>query len=320
MPQAVTHTYIFIKLCTRIHVYIRRSWPRLERHEVRKCADKQTCPFQKGSTVRLWPSSAVDGAWLAGTYTRVTVRWLCSAQMKRKKKKFHILEENVEFLIRFAFTGLSTFWAHRLNGAGWFREHIDGINRSVVLSDRAKEQRWEGDEQPRRCMKCLHDSERSRCLCSRCVRAARSQICIVRSVSLLQCMLLRGLPAVASSRSLFTNAFLFSSSSWLGIRPALPPSMWQACYRHTARGVKQLAIMYGAVGNFSDPFTSTVVASLLSFPHQCPRMTAKTEQNFSNWLWRKAKISVFMSFDDCSLVVSISLLSPLCKFIWLDMF
>lgn len=34
-----------------------------------------------------------------------------------------------------------------------------------------------------------------------------------------------GVPAVASSRSLFTKAFLFSSSSWLGMRPALPPSM-----------------------------------------------------------------------------------------------
>lgn len=36
-------------------------------------------------------------------------------------------------------------------------------------------------------------------------------------------------PVVANSRSLFTNAFLFSSRSWLGIKPALPPSMWQAC-------------------------------------------------------------------------------------------
>lgn len=99
-------------------------------------------------------------------------------------------------------------------------------------------------------MKRVHDRERNRCcLCSWCVRAARSlcQICIMRSVSLLHCMLLRGLPAVASSRSLFTNAFLFSSSSWLGIRPALPPSMWQACWQHTGRAVKEDR----AVGKFS---------------------------------------------------------------------
>lgn len=53
--------------------------------------------------------------------------------------------ENPEFLIRLAFTGfLSTFWAHILNGAGWFREHIDAINSSAALSDRIKEQRGGG--------------------------------------------------------------------------------------------------------------------------------------------------------------------------------
>lgn len=42
------------------------------------------------------------------------------------------------------------------------------------------------------------------------------------------------LPAGASSTSLLTNAFLFSSSIWLGISPALPPSTWRACiHRHT---------------------------------------------------------------------------------------
>lgn len=184
------------------------------------------------------------------------------------KKTFPISEENVWFLIRFAFTGLlSTFWAHSLNGAGWFRENIDAINSSAALSDRVKEQRREGDEQPRRCMKCLHDRERNRCcLCSQCVRAARSlcHICIMRSVSLLQCLLLRGLPAVASSRSLFTNAFLFSSSSWLGIRPALPPSMWQACYQHTARAVKAVSNYVQSSGEVLRPF-HICCCSLITF-------------------------------------------------------
>lgn len=44
-----------------------------------------------------------------------------------------------------------------------------------------------------------------------------------RAVNLCSIRCVR-LPAAFSSRSLFTNAFLFSSSSWLGIRPALPPS------------------------------------------------------------------------------------------------
>lgn len=186
--------------------------------------------------------------------------WLLMTVFSADNKTFHISEENVEFLIRFAFTGLlSTFWAHSLNGAGWFREHIDAINSSVTLSDGVKEQRWEGDEQPWRCMKCSHERERERnrcCLYSQCVRAARSlcQICIMRGVSLLQCMLLRGLPAVASSRSLFTNAFLFSSSSWLGIRPALPPSMWQACYQHTARAVKAVSNYVQSSGEVLRPF------------------------------------------------------------------
>lgn len=106
-------------------------------------------------------------------------------------------------------------------------------------------------------MKCVHDRERNRCcLCSQCVRAARSlcQICIMRSVSLLRRMLPRGLPAVASSRSLFTNAFLFSSSSWLGIRPALPPSMWQACYQHTGRAVKAVSNYVPSSGVGFRPF------------------------------------------------------------------
>lgn len=106
---------------------------------------------------------------------------------------------------------------------------------------------------------CMRERERERnrcCLYSQCVRAARSlcQICIMRGVSLLQCMLLRGLPAVASSRSLFTNAFLFSSSSWLGIRPALPPSMWQACYQHTARAVKAVSNYLQSSGEVLRPF------------------------------------------------------------------
>lgn len=53
----------------------------------------------------------------------------------------------------------------------------------------------------------------------------------------------RCVPVVVSSRSLFTNAFLFSSSSWLGIRPALPPSMWQACeekHAHADRWASKL--------------------------------------------------------------------------------
>lgn len=154
------------------------------------------------------------------------------------------------FLIRFAFTGsLSIFWAHSLNGAVWFREHID--QPLTVLWRSATEVR--GDEHSQRCMKYLHDREGNRCsLRSQCVPVARSlcQICIMRSVSLLQCMLLRGLPAVASSRSLFTNAFLFSSSSWLGIRPALPPSMWQACYQHTANAVKAVSNYVCDFGNW----------------------------------------------------------------------
>lgn len=138
--------------------------------------------------------------------------------------------------------------------------------------------------------------ERNRCcLCSRCVRAARSlcQICIMGSVSLLQCMLLRGLPAVASSRSLFTNAFLFSSSSWLGIRPALPPSMWQACYQHTARAFKAVACSE----QWGSSQTLSLVSRLMLQPHHSHFLISAPEwqrkQNFSNWLWRKTQIKVF---------------------------
>lgn len=60
------------------------------------------------------------------------------------------------------------------------------------------------------------------------VFVAPGHTCLMRgSASLLDLHLLRPgrVPAVASSRSLFTKAFLFSSSSWLGMRPALPPAM-----------------------------------------------------------------------------------------------
>lgn len=180
--------------------------------------------------------------------------WMCSVPIRRHST---FQKRNVGFLTRPAFTGLlSTFWAHSISGAGWFREHIDAISSSM-LSDGIKEQRWEGDEQQRRCMRCLRDRERSRCcLCSQCVCVASSWgwICIVRSVSLLRRVLLGGLPAVASSRSRFTNAFLFSSSSWLGIRPALPPSMWQACYQHTARAVKAVSNYVRSSGEVLRPF------------------------------------------------------------------
>lgn len=98
--------------------------------------------------------------------------WMCSVPVRRHST---FQKRNVGFLIRPAFTGsLSTFWAHSISGAGWFREHIDAISSSM-LSDGIKEQRWEGDEQQRRCMECLRDRERSRCcLCSQCVCVASS--------------------------------------------------------------------------------------------------------------------------------------------------
>lgn len=102
---------------------------------------------------------------------------------------------------------------------------------SSALSDWGADWRGERRMSEQRQMKHLYDTERNRCwLCCRGVCAARSlyRICIMRSASLLCCIPLIGVPVVASSRSLFTKAFLFSSSSWLGIRPALPPSIWQA--------------------------------------------------------------------------------------------
>lgn len=66
-------------------------------------------------------------------------------------KPLQISEANPKFLIRLAFTGLvSTLWAHILNGAGSFREHIDAINSSAALSDKAKEQRGERGMSSRR--------------------------------------------------------------------------------------------------------------------------------------------------------------------------
>lgn len=44
-------------------------------------------------------------------------------------------------------------------------------------------------------------------------------------------------PAGERSTSFFTKAFLFSSRSWLGIRPALPPSTWRACGHITYKQV-----------------------------------------------------------------------------------
>lgn len=160
----------------------------------------------------------------------------------RTDKTLHISGQNPGFLIRLAFTGfLSAFWAQVSNGAGWFREHINAINSSAALSDTVKEQRGEQGMSSRSTTWNVCMIERGTdVVFVACVfvRQGVCQICIMRSVSLLHCMLLRGLPAVASSRSLFTNAFLFSSSSWLGMRPALPPSMWQACYRHKGRAVR----------------------------------------------------------------------------------
>lgn len=106
-----------------------------------ECAYKQSCPSQKGSSTRLSPSSAVGMGGGRGSL------WLTGLLMTAfsADKTLHISEENLEFLIRLAFTGsLSTFWAHILNGAGWFREHIDAINSSAALGDRIKEQRGEG--------------------------------------------------------------------------------------------------------------------------------------------------------------------------------
>ena len=111
--------------------------------------------------------------------------------------------------------------------------HVDAHYQFSRLVERERgERRMSGQRQ----MKRLYDMERNRCcLCCRCVCAARSlcRICIMRSASPLGCVPLRGVPVVASSRSLFTKAFLFSSRSWLGMRPALPPSMWQACDGNT---------------------------------------------------------------------------------------
>lgn len=145
-----TLCFIFIRLCTRIHVYvgicqshglgqntIKSESMFINRHVLPRGQCSQAVSFLcSGGDVARW--DALSG-------------WLLMTVFRAGKKTYHPPEENVGFLIRFVFRELlSTFWAHSLNGAGWFREHIDAINSSVVLGDRVNEQRWEGDEPPRR--------------------------------------------------------------------------------------------------------------------------------------------------------------------------
>lgn len=96
-------------------------------------------------------------------------------------------------------------------------------------------ERWEEDERPAPDeMPAWYGEEQmlSLLLVCLCGEDSVSNLHNEKRLSLLWCV-----PVVASSRSLFTNAFLFSSRSWLGIRPALPPSMWQAyvgkTHKHT---------------------------------------------------------------------------------------
>lgn len=66
------YIYSIVSICTCAYIKLCRQ---VAHYEVTKCAHKQTCPSQKGSTVRLSPSSAewgVGGA-LAVTHCSVAV-------------------------------------------------------------------------------------------------------------------------------------------------------------------------------------------------------------------------------------------------------
>ena len=118
-------------------------------------------------------------------------------------------------------------------------------------------------------------------------REARFRICIMRSGSLLCCVLLRGVPVVASSRSLFTNAFLFSSSSWLGIRPALPPSIWQACEgKHTY--IQNLFVL-----TLSNPCLTSLCLNILGAVLTCHQLR-------SSWL-KICRMSPLLKLSPASL-------------------
>lgn len=119
-----------------MHMYACKPWPWSERHAIRECAHKPTCPSQKGSTVRLSPSSAVVGTWLAGTYSGVTVDDCVQCRLEdipHFRRECGFSDQICIYRVVIDILSSQLKWSRLVQ-----RAHRLTINSSVALSDRGE--------------------------------------------------------------------------------------------------------------------------------------------------------------------------------------